>query len=91
MASQVDKAVHQFLSNGYYLENMPSICTVIQRLGVTRDAKCKKVSMVESVNCLSAMERWLYNAGHVDAVPQEREDSEFIIKRSRCFSAWESV
>ena len=71
VASQVDKAVHQILSNGCYLQNMLLICTVILRLEVTRDAKCMSVSMDEYVNCLSATEKWLYNAGHVDVVPQE--------------------
>ena len=71
VASQVDKAVHHFLSNDYLLQKMPLICSVILRLEVIRDAKCVKVSLDAYVNCLSAMEKWLYNAGHVDVVPQE--------------------
>ena len=90
-ASQVDKAVHQFLSNGYYLQNMPFICIVILRLEVTRYAKCMKVSMDEYVNCLSAMEQWLYNAGHVDVVRKKEKSLDSFMKRSRCFPAWENV
>ena len=91
VASQVDKAVHQFLSNGYSLQNMPLICTVILRLEVTRDAKCMKVSMDEYVNCLPAMEKWLFNAGHVDVVPQERKVFAFTHEEMKIFSAWENV
>ena len=92
MASQVDKAVHQFLSNGYDLQIVPLICIVILSLEVTRDAKCMKVSMDEFVNCLSAMEKWLYNAGHVDVVPQEREVSEFVHEEIKiCLSLGECL
>ena len=45
VASQADEAVHQFLNNGYSMQSMPFICTVILRLEVTRDAKCMKASM----------------------------------------------
>ena len=85
MASQVDKAVHQFLSHGYDLQNMRLICTVIMRLEVTRVAKCMKVSMDEYVNSLSPMEMWLCDAGHVDVVPQERKVFEFIHEEIKMF------
>ena len=70
VASQVDKAVHPFLSHGCYLQNMPLICTVILRLEMTRDAKCMKVSMDQYVNCLSAMEKWLFGDVLGVSVPQ---------------------
>ena len=92
MASEVDKAVRHFLSNGYYLQNMPLICTEILRLEVTRDAKCMKVSMDEYVNSLSAMQKWLYNAGQVDVVPQERKVFEFMHEEIKiCLSLGECL
>ena len=91
VASQVDKAVHKLLSNVYYLQNTSLICTAVLRLKVTRDAKCTKVFMDAYVICLSAMEKWLYNAGHVDVVPQERKSLNSFMKRARCFSTWDNV
>ena len=41
--------------------------------------------MDEYVKCLSAIEKWLYNAGHVDVIPEERKVSEFIHEEKQIF------
>ena len=73
------------------MQNMPFICTVFLRLEVTGDANFMKVSMHEYANYLSAMEKWLYNAGHVAVVPQEIKVFESMNEEIKILSAWNNV